>query len=1436
MRELTAMQAACWLGRSIDAPLGAVAAHLYAEFDGWDLDPERCRRALETLGRQHPMLALSITADGRQQLPPQAPKLALEVDDFRTLEAAAQAAALLQKRQSWTHQTLALEQGQATRFSLSLLANGAVRLHVDADMTAVDPGSFRVLMNDFALFYQQADAAVNAPSFFQWWDRARSDQALRIAREQDRAWWRAQLPQLLPAPTLPLRAAGAAPHSDRLAAWLSPAQLQALRQCARQQRVTLSTLLLAVFAVCLGEACGDRRFRLNVPFFRRPALGMAVAQVVGEFANTLLIDVALDEAENLAALCQQLASQWQQRLSHSGYSGVELLRDLSRHHGSTQGAPVVFTAAVDLPEGELFAPAVQQVFGDMNWVVSQGPQVALDAQLVQWRGGLLLNWDVRLDALPQPWLSALFQRCLTQLQQLAATPAAVLSQPLQPDAGRRTPLTPLQQAYLLGRSEQLPLGGVAMQEFREYRGVMSAALLRQRLQTMAARHPALRTRIDAEQRCQWLLQSAPLNLQQEDWRAASADWIAAQLAVRRREEAHALCAADRPPWAITLFELPDAELVVFVRMDALIVDGRAIAQLMRELFEGEPAPSPPALPASVPSAAERDAAADYWAQQLAAVSGPPQLPWRTPLAQIARSHYARRSRTLGAAALKALRRAGAQQQLFLNSTLMALVLEVLSHWQEGGELCVAVPVAPPEDGPLANRSSFLALCWPQDGTPLAARAARLQQHVLTGLQHVSGAGVALARMLLERFRQGPVLPVVVTNGLSWPTAAADSPMQWCSGLTQTPQVALDLRFSHSVEGGLQFDADYAEQALGADVIEALLDALVRAVEQVVDSGDLALHSGRLIDTGHYAANNADDSAHSEPFLVTLAEHLFGGCQSGVALVQGEQQWSYAQLGAQVRRTMAGLQARGLQPGDTVMLCLPRSAEHITVMLACALLGLVWVPVDATAPPARQQYWLAQAQPALRVSLTAPPADVAWCTPQQLDSDAPAALPDADTLAARSLSRAAAYCLFTSGTTGQPKGVVLHNRATANVIGSTRAAWQLSADDVVMSVTPLHHDMSVFDLLGSFTSGATLVLPQAQEEKDALQWNRLVAQHRISVWCSVPAMVDMLLCCCRDQSLASLRLVAQGGDFIKPAVLAQLRRWAPQAQLYSLGGPTETTIWSIWHLINAADQPRVPYGRPLPGNQYWLLDEHGRHCPVGVRGRIHSSGVNLALGYLQPGGLSQQDFITVDDPDGRSLRAYRSGDCGRYRPDGVLMFDSRVDGYIKVRGVRLSLADIETELGRHGQVAQVLAVACGDAQQGELELGVVYVPVAGAALTTATLRDHARQCLPASHWPSRWCALPQLPLTANGKPDRAAAIAALSAPPPDPILAIYLDVLGHRQAPANVAATFAELGLRPQHLKPLCQRLAEAFSVQISPQQLLHCRTVADVEQLLAAHA
>ncbi|AEF44052.1 amino acid adenylation domain protein [Serratia sp. AS12] len=1027
-----------------------------------------------------------------------------------------------------------------------------------------------------------------------------------------------------------------------------------------------------------------------------------------------------------------------------------------------------------------------------------------------------------------------------------------------------TPLTALQQAYLLGRSEQWPLGGVAMHDFREYRGQrLDLARLETRLAELVQHYPALRTCLDPQRFTQRVRPETTLNLDRYDLRSLEHDAAQQRLAALHEQYSHQRHDPAQPLWRIAAIQLPETQdaigrydTLIFTSFDALILDGQGIATLIARLFDD--APLPPIVPASSPAAAtaeQRQADAAYWQTQLQDVTTPSALPWRAPLANIKSSRYRRASLTLPREVLKTFSRLGSAHSLLRNSALSAVILDTLAQWTPDGELCVGVPVAfPAAGGSLGNASTFVAVRYSRAGGTFVSRAQALQDDILGALDHLTFSGVDLARQLLNRSQGAPALPVILTNCLSWETLPAGAPVRYHDGLTQTPQVAIDIRLTQDADKNLQLCVDYAEQALDGEQVQAMLDALQRRVVQMCQDSDLEIAPARFIDYRHYRHNHGEAAFIAYPYLAQLAERLFNDPQPRPALICDEQTLSYPELGRQVGAVMANLQRRNLGRGSVLALYLARSPEHVTISLACALLGVIWVPIDINSPPERTAYLLSNCRPDLVVhqgELDTPHG----VTPTELLDPAAGTpeLPDDQTLAERSASTEAGYYLYTSGTTGKPKCVVLNNRATANVVGQTLQRWAVTADDVFISVTPPHHDMSMFDLFGSLSAGATLVLPAPHQEKDAISWNQLVERHRVSLWCSVPAILEMLLTCKTADSLRSLRLVAQGGDYIKPATVQTLRSLRPDISLFSLGGPTETTIWSIWHPIAAQDTGTVPYGQPLPGNQYFICHDDGTHCPAGVVGRIHTAGVNLALGYLEDGEVKQHDFVSLNGPDGQPLRAFRTGDQGYYRPDGNILFASRVNGYVKIRGVRVSLPEIEDVLRGHEAIQDIVVVDYPSGENAESTLGAMYLTRDGKPLSLADIRAFSTGYLPCTHIPTRFIHAETLPLSGNGKTDRHAIRSTLgagraapglnacaaplpSAPPAQSgkILTIYLQAIGAAPRPEwGEETAFISMGLKLPHIRQVAAQLNDAFGTQLPPTVLIPCKNAREVAALLA---
>ncbi|MHA3020801.1 non-ribosomal peptide synthetase [Mycobacterium sp. BMJ-28] len=416
---LASMQHAMWIGRESDQQLGGVAGHLYVEFDGQAVDHDTLSRAAGELAERHPMLRVEFLPDGTQRIGEAGQPFPVALEDLRSWDEADTEVRLAAIRRAKSHQQL--ERG-VFELALTLLPGGRSRLHVDLDMQAADAMSYRTLMADLTRLYRGAELAPLGYTYRQYRLAAT---AQPVAAESDRQWWAERIPELPDPPRLPVvpHAEQTDPrHTTRRHHWLDPQTRDALFDAARRRGVTPAMALAASFSDALAGWSAEPRFLLNVPMFGREQFHPDVDALVGDFTSSLLLDIDLTGADTAAARSRAVQAVFRGAAAHAAYPGLSVLRDLSRHRGTQVLAPVVYTSALGL--GELFAAEVTDTFGKPVWINSQGPQVLLDAQVTEFDGGILVNWDVREHAFPAGLIDAMFDRHIDELRRLAADDSA----------------------------------------------------------------------------------------------------------------------------------------------------------------------------------------------------------------------------------------------------------------------------------------------------------------------------------------------------------------------------------------------------------------------------------------------------------------------------------------------------------------------------------------------------------------------------------------------------------------------------------------------------------------------------------------------------------------------------------------------------------------------------------------------------------------------------------------------------------------------------------------------------------------------------------------------------------------------------------------------------------------------------------------------------
>ena len=418
-------------------------------------------------------------------------------------------------------------------------------------------------------------------------------------------------------------------------------------------------------------------------------------------------------------------------------------------------------------------------------------------------------------------------------------------------------------------------------------------------------------------------------------------------------------------------------------------------------------------------------------------------------------------------------------------------------------------------------------------------------------------------------------------------------------------------------------------------------------------------------------------------------------------------------------------------------------------------GAAYVPIDAKLPAERLDYLLRHGD--VTVALTQSQSCHQIRFPENVRRilvDEQGELPE-DFANPLQTSTDLAYVIYTSGSTGQPKGVMIDHRGAVNTILDINHRFHVTASDRVLSLSSLSFDLSVYDVFGTLAAGGAIVIPAADSALDPAHWAELVSRHEVSIWNTVPALMRIFADYAGGQSamaFKSLRLALLSGDWIPLTLPAQIRSISPKAEVVSLGGATEASIWSILHPVGNIDASwkSIPYGRAMVNQTLHVLDGALESCPDWVVGELYIGGIGLAKGYWRDPDKSEASFITHPH-SGEML--YRTGDLGRWLPDGNIEFLGRKDFQVKVQGFRIELEEIESALLQYPGLAAAVVTAHGGRHENK-RLVAYVVPKTGP-IPAAALREFLLNKLPAYMVPSAFCTIAKLPLSANGKVDRAA---------------------------------------------------------------------------------
>lgn len=571
-----------------------------------------------------------------------------------------------------------------------------------------------------------------------------------------------------------------------------------------------------------------------------------------------------------------------------------------------------------------------------------------------------------------------------------------------------------------------------------------------------------------------------------------------------------------------------------------------------------------------------------------------------------------------------------------------------------------------------------------------------------------------------------------------------------------------------------------------------------------------------------------------------------------ALADARWQFSYREMRQQVVALAQLLRQRGVKPGDSVAVALPRSVFLTLALHGIVEAGAAWLPLDTGYPDDRLRMMLEDARPSLLITSEDQlarfgdiPGLESLCYQQPLAAgdDAPLALSKPDHTA---------YIIFTSGSTGRPKGVMVGQTAIVNRLLWMQDRYPLSADDVVAQKTPCSFDVSVWEFWWPFIAGAQLVMAEPEAHRDPQAMQQFFARYGVTTTHFVPSMLAAFVASLDADSVAAcrtLRRVFCSGEALPTKLCREWERLTG-APLHNLYGPTEAAVDVSWYPacgpeLAAVTGSNVPIGWPVWNTGLRILDAAMRPVPPGVAGDLYLTGIQLAQGYLGRPDLTASRFIA--DPFAPGERMYRTGDVARWLANGAVEYLGRSDDQLKIRGQRIELGEIDRVMSALPDVGQAVSHACvfnqaaatgGDARQ----LVGYLVSDSGLPLDTAALKARLAEQLPPHMVPVVLMQLAELPLSANGKLDRKALpLPTLggerSGRPPEPgmetlVAAAFSQLLGCEVN--DIDADFFALGGHSLLAMRLAAQLSRQLARQVTPGQVMVASTVGKLSALLAA--
>lgn len=940
-------------------------------------------------------------------------------------------------------------------------------------------------------------------------------------------------------------------------------------------------------------------------------------------------------------------------------------------------------------------------------------------------------------------------------------------------------LTEVQQAYWIGRSGVYDLGQVSTHCYFELDGNnIDIVKLQSAWNDMIKQHGMMRVVI-LESGKQQILKTVPeYQIITKNLEGLENSAVENQLEKIRLEMSHQVITTETwPLFDIKATVIKNNTTRIHVSFDNLIFDGWSMFHLLNEWakrYRGE-VDEIPNLQISFRDyvlglekikdlgAYQKDK--EYWLNRIDNFALAPELPLDKNENEITKQRFTRREAYLNKNEWESLKNSAKKHGITPSVLLITSYTEVLRRWSNNKEFTLNLTQF--DRKPLHSQVNDLV----GDFTTLTLlevknskednfikRAEIVQTQLMEDLNHTFYSAVEFERELKRKNggTRGSIMPIVFTSGLGID--------QWNEGkwigklvynVSQTPQVWLD----HQVverDGGLGLFWDSVDELF----YPGMLDEMFKAYTELLK--DLAYNEERFIQETISLVNvsisevrkNANETVKSFPDksldqLFLEAERKF---PEKIAIVNKEYRLTYKEVKEKSLYICKQLQQACIEKEEHMAILMEKSWEQIVSVFGVLFSGATYLPLDIKNPKERLEKILHDSKIKSILVNREFLEENKWLRRWNcIIVDGLGREEDISIIADKNTD-SLAYTIYTSGSTGMPKGVMISHKSAMNTILDINSRFDIDENDVALTVSNLHFDLSVYDIFGILGSGGKIVIPDSDKAKDPEHWIELMNKEGITIWNSVPTFVEMLVEYESHQNRLfrkKLRLVMMSGDWIATSLPNRIRNIFGDLRIISMGGATEASIWSNVFEVDKnipENWNSIPYGKPLSNQKYYILDSTLQNCPDWVIGELYISGQGLAKGYLNNHKKTEEKFIYHSEI---GERLYSTGDIGRYWRDGNIEFLGRSDNQIKINGYRVELGEIESALIKLQGINRAVVIPISS----DNKVSIIAFVESANDIKDSIIKEQLSLLIPEYEIPKYIIKLSSFPLSNNGKIDR-----------------------------------------------------------------------------------